>query len=694
MRATLLALAGAAALTAAAVPGTAQAAPAEQTRTTQVTYQGRTFTVPASWSVVDLAKAPDTCVRFDRHAVYLGTPSAQQDCPAKELGRTEAVLIQPERGRSSAAGQVTENRTAKTYRADADGLTVTAAYGSDKKTVQNVLRSADLPVDDATEAPAAGAAPAVKAVPTDATSFQGKGFDKCDAPSTAQLNAWHDASPYSAVGVYIGGVNAGCPPSFDAAWVQTQYDNGWRFFPIYVGPQAERGAGSCTGDCEVITDPVPQGAASARDAAAQAESLGFAKGSVLYFNMEQYTRGGAVSDRVLAFIQSWTTTLHELGYVSGVYGSVSSLITDLVAQDGTGYVQPDVIDFARWVAPGGEAGEPPADTGDPQIPDHMWADHQRIRQYSGDVTETYGGVTMAIDADLLDVGQGVVQPPQQKDTALTYTGPTSLSDGSPAELSATLTEKDGGAPVADREVAFALGGDTAQTCTAKTDAQGAARCTVASVDQPLTADATVPLTASFAGDDAYKASQAEALLKLQYVTGRAYGLNAKVSALGLPVSIGPAPDTGTVRTAGATKKIPPCTASVNAVVLSASALCADVTTTTGPSGASAGATVDKVRIGLTGLPVVELSGVRSEVHSTCSATTGGTGLTLRVGGFPVDVGDEPNAVVDLGAGARLVVNEQTRSGDGLTVDAVHLTALAGAVDIVVASSTAAAHNCG
>ncbi|MCQ4211197.1 choice-of-anchor P family protein [Streptomyces longispororuber] len=661
-----------------------------------MTYQGRTFTVPESWDVVDLDKAPDSCVRFDRHAVYLGTPGAQQNCPAKELGRTEALLVEPVKGADAhRAAHVTENRTAKTYRADAAGITVTAVYGRDKDAVQDVLRSADLPVDDASPAPSARPGPSIQAVPKDATSFQGKGFDKCEAPSTQQMNAWQESSPYSAVGVYIGGVNAGCPPDFDAAWVQTQYDNGWRFFPIYVGPQAERSAGSCDEDCEVITDPQAQGAASARDAVAQAQGLGFGEGSVLYYNMEHYARGGAVTGRVLDFLESWTTTVHELGYVSGVYGSVSSLIVDLVAQDGTGYTQPDVVDFARWVAPGGEAGEPPADTADPQIPDHLWADHQRIRQYSGDVSETYGGVRMAIDADLLDVGEGVVQPPQQKDTALAYTGTKTVSNGSPAELSATLTEKDGGAPVADREVSFALGtGDAAQTCKGKSDAKGVATCTVPSVEQPLTADATVPVTAAFAGDDAYKASEAAAELKLQYVTGRAYGLYGKVSVLGLPVVTGPTPDTGQVRTAGAGRTAPPCTQSVSALVLSADALCADVTTRTGPSGATATATVAKARVGLAGLPVVELSGVTSSAQSSCSATKGSTDLTLKIAGAPVEIGDAPNVTVDLGAGAKLVVNEQIASGDGLTVNAVHLTALAGAVDIVVASSASAAHNCG
>ncbi len=60
-----------------------------------VSYHGYRVRVPASWPVYDLAQDPAVCVRFDRHAVYLGTPSAAQRCPAHAAGRTEAILLQP-----------------------------------------------------------------------------------------------------------------------------------------------------------------------------------------------------------------------------------------------------------------------------------------------------------------------------------------------------------------------------------------------------------------------------------------------------------------------------------------------------------------------------------------------------------------------------------------------------------------------
>ena len=46
-----------------------------------VNYRGYAVRIPRSWPVYDLARAPQTCVRFNRHAVYLGTPSTSQSCP-------------------------------------------------------------------------------------------------------------------------------------------------------------------------------------------------------------------------------------------------------------------------------------------------------------------------------------------------------------------------------------------------------------------------------------------------------------------------------------------------------------------------------------------------------------------------------------------------------------------------------------
>jgi hypothetical protein len=74
----------------AAVPA-APATPAMKT----VVYHGYAFQVPASWPVYRLDQHPRTCVRYDVHAVYLGTPGANMDCAAGLVGRTQAVSFIP-----------------------------------------------------------------------------------------------------------------------------------------------------------------------------------------------------------------------------------------------------------------------------------------------------------------------------------------------------------------------------------------------------------------------------------------------------------------------------------------------------------------------------------------------------------------------------------------------------------------------
>src|ERR1700733_12172944 len=64
-------------------------------QTKALRYHGYKLVVPASWPVYDLAAAPTTCVRFNRHAGYLRTPSSRQRCPPRRpppaLARREAA---------------------------------------------------------------------------------------------------------------------------------------------------------------------------------------------------------------------------------------------------------------------------------------------------------------------------------------------------------------------------------------------------------------------------------------------------------------------------------------------------------------------------------------------------------------------------------------------------------------------------
>ncbi|MET8243782.1 choice-of-anchor P family protein [Streptomyces sp. NPDC005202] len=284
----------------------------------------------------------------------------------------------------------------------------------------------------------------------------------------------------------------------------------------------------------------------------------------------------------------------------------------------------------------------------------------------------------------------------KEETTLAYTGPAKIANGTPVHLSGTLTE-DATVPIAGRTVSFALGtGASQQSCAGTTDAAGHASCTIDKANQPLNDAATVPMTASFDGDAYYRPSKATAQLKLEYYTGRAYGITGKVDLLLTQLDLKPTPDTGAIRTAQASSTDTPCAASVDAVVITAHALCPKVVTSLAPGTSKATTTVKDASIGIPGLPVIGISGLTASSTSTCQKAAGNATFTLTIAGVPTTVPTAPNSTLDLGGGAKLVVNEQTPvpgADFGLTVNAVHLTAAGGLVDVVVGSATSDAHNC-
>jgi hypothetical protein len=60
-----------------------------------VTFGGYSVSVPANWPVYDLTRNPRQCVRYDVHAVYLGSPrpDQDQDCPPDLVGRVDTISI-------------------------------------------------------------------------------------------------------------------------------------------------------------------------------------------------------------------------------------------------------------------------------------------------------------------------------------------------------------------------------------------------------------------------------------------------------------------------------------------------------------------------------------------------------------------------------------------------------------------------
>lgn len=439
-----------------ALPGASLAAPS----TKVVTFQGYRLVVPVNWPVYRLASAPTTCVRFNRHAVYLGRPSVQQNCPGPAAGRTEAILVQPIRSGAAqvlpataatgSAGTGAEAQIVNT----AHRVLVTATWNHAPAVIRRALDVGSLSsaVTRAVRARphsnvafararmhAAGASvhkfARARATPVPVTPatpgqvYTGLGFDACSTPSPTTMTDW-GASPYRAIGIYIGGANMACSqPNLSATWVSGESAAGWHMVPIYVGLQSPSNSCGCAGISPASASV--QGAQAAQDAVVDAEAIGMGGGNPIYFDMEAYNRTTTNTTAVLAFLQAWTTQLHASGYVSGVYSSDDSGIVDLVSRWGTGYVEPDELWIAHW--------DNQPTTADGNVPASEWAAHQRLRQYKPAHNETYGGAKINIDGDYLDSATAAAGTGTGVDTAPTPDPTPSLRVTPGADGSTSLT---------------------------------------------------------------------------------------------------------------------------------------------------------------------------------------------------------------------------------------------------------------
>ncbi len=391
-----------------------------------VTYHGYQIRVPASWPVYNLAADPAQCVLFNRHAVYLGPPGADQRCPARAYGHTEAVLVQPTGPATelppgtvvlpgdtaalpsalpaaplAAASASHEFHVA----APGPGVLVTGTYGTDPALLRTILDAARMTAA-APEVAASRSVSKNEVAASQGSAAQGGtapelvgrhggglGFDACTVPSVATMTDWL-ASPYRVIGTYLGGVNWACTyGNFTTSWVSQVAAEGWQYIPIWVGPQAP-----CSGipGATVITpsQAAAEGQAEAASAAATAQGFGYGTGTPIYFDMEGYdTSDTSCAQAVLTFLGGWTQGLHAAGYLSGVYSSAGSGITDLASEYGNpSYARPDDVWIADWT------GDPVLT--DPYLPDSDWPG-ERLHQYYGSHNETWGGATVNIDNDVI-----------------------------------------------------------------------------------------------------------------------------------------------------------------------------------------------------------------------------------------------------------------------------------------------------
>ena len=233
--------------------------------------------------------------------------------------------------------------------------------------------------------------------------FVGQGFDTCEIPTLSQMQNWITNSPYGAVNLYIGGSCRSCTNSaLTASYVSQLSQQGWKFIPTWVGPQSACWGGSCGSISNDQATAYNQGVSEANAAIDIAIDLGLAladgSGTIIYYDLEGYdTTNTACRDATKSFISGWTAQLHTRGSKAGVYGSsCGSAISDFASISNV----PDAIWPAHWIYSSYNSGASVQDVA--CLSNSLWANHQRIRQYAGGHDETWGGVTLNIDCNVID----------------------------------------------------------------------------------------------------------------------------------------------------------------------------------------------------------------------------------------------------------------------------------------------------
>ncbi len=256
-------------------------------------------------------------------------------------------------------------------------------------------------------------APAYAANPVTPGTFKGLGFDQCATPKQSAMSAWVKSSPFRAAGIYISGNSRACrtQTNLTPTWVRNQLAAGWHLMPITLGPQA-----SCStryprygrnidptinpSSTNTYAAARSQGGAEARKAVSTAKSLGIVPGSTLFYDLEAFSTGQSTACTASAkwFISSWTAQLHALGYASGYYSSAASgirMLDDARVAANNPFALPDQIWIADW--------DNKANTSSSYIRSDGWQPYSRAKQYRGGHNETWGGVTINIDRDYLNL---------------------------------------------------------------------------------------------------------------------------------------------------------------------------------------------------------------------------------------------------------------------------------------------------
>jgi hypothetical protein len=240
----------------------------------------------------------------------------------------------------------------------------------------------------------------------DTQPYVGHGFDLCSIPALSQMQTWWNGSPYNAVNLYIGGSARACANTILSASYLSQLNaQGWRFIPTWVGPQASCSYFSSRMSSNAAT-AYAQGVAQADQALTVAAGLGLTEpdksGTIIYYDLEAYdTSNTACRNAADSFVSGWVAEMHAYGNQGGMYGaSCGSVPTDWASIANP----PDALWVANWYGNAGTVSyrNTASVWGAYCLSDSLWGNHQRLRQYAGDHSETWAGLTLGIDSNVLD----------------------------------------------------------------------------------------------------------------------------------------------------------------------------------------------------------------------------------------------------------------------------------------------------
>jgi hypothetical protein len=236
------------------------------------------------------------------------------------------------------------------------------------------------------------------------------GVDACGLNTVAKAQAFWTHTPYSNIGVYIGGSSAACPMT-SASFMTALVNMGWQIMPIWVGPQASCSSFGSRMSSNATT-AFQQGKNEAHASYLRLISLGMSTDNTpVIYDLENYdTTNTTCLNAAKAFIRGWVTQAHvPTAQKSGVYGSACG---SGLASFASNNPPPDFIDGAAWDNVKSTRTMPCVSSG-------AWTNRQRHKQYRGDHSETWNGVTISVDSDCsnapvypgpdeLDTGQGCV----------------------------------------------------------------------------------------------------------------------------------------------------------------------------------------------------------------------------------------------------------------------------------------------